>query len=575
MSTSPTGVHRHDNSPYVTKKQQPQYPIPQQYQQSTQQLNQPDYYYDERYREFEEREEQYNYQIQKMNDYIQQLQHDLDVSEHAKQGFESDYQKAAYELQLYKDQLKKLYTIYQQQTAQFETIKKKTQESNLNAEKTYEKQFEIKNDVQNLILDRDLLLNKLELGDKQYNFDVQSLTQQLNDKNAEIQDQRRRINELTESKRKADEEIASLRFTLDHQTARLEAELREKVLKLEALDKQFAEALYLKDNELVDAFDKIRILEHEVRRILDLNRSYAQELSMLARDNRFKQEEIAKVREDAKPAMPQQITVQSGGMEPRMPPAWAEKFHIKIDACLDLFERNHAKSLKQLCLNLWKTKMELKARNKQNKAMVEENSNLGKSVVVGGGTDMRVTTYFIDSFVAAITFARDAISNVVFDVFVKSVNKANNKKLNSFVLFFESLKEMQQKSSKGLWLALETYAKLRKALRHSVPILIDAKVQSGLLQKVELAMGKLLKHDMDFRNNINKWLEGTLAFTVQKKEAEAYDKNKDYLFLFRLLTVKYRIKFPLQGKTFEVDVDIETTLEHKICYALRKVVKQQ
>lgn len=42
---------------------------------------------------------------------------------------------------------------------------------------------------------------------------------------------------MTELKRKAEEEIASLRFTLDHQTARLEAELREKVLKLEALDK--------------------------------------------------------------------------------------------------------------------------------------------------------------------------------------------------------------------------------------------------------------------------------------------------------------------------------------------------
>jgi hypothetical protein len=74
--------------------------------------------------------------------------------------------------------------------------------------------------------------------------------------------------------------------------------------------------------------------------------------------------------------------------------------------------------------------------------MTEENSHLGKSVVLSGGSDMRVATYFVDSFVAAITFARDAISNVVFDVFVKSVNKANNKKLNSFVLFFESLKEM-------------------------------------------------------------------------------------------------------------------------------------
>jgi len=58
------------------------------------------------------------------------------------------------------------------------------------------------------------------------------------------------------------------------------------------------------------------------------------------------------------------------------------------------------------------------------------------------------------------------------------------------------------------------YSKLRKSLRHSVPLLIDSKVHSGLLEKVELAMGKLLKHDMDFRNNINKWLEGTLAFTI-------------------------------------------------------------
>lgn len=75
--------------------------------------------------------------------------------------------------------------------------------------------------------------------------------------------------------------------------------------------------------------------------------------------------------------------------------------------------------------------------------MIEENSSMGKSVALGsGGADFRVATYFVDSFVAAITFARDAIANVVFDVFVKSVNKANNKKLNSFVLFFESLKEM-------------------------------------------------------------------------------------------------------------------------------------
>ena len=47
-----------------------------------------------------------------------------------------------------------------------------------------------------------------------------------------------------------------------------------------------------------------------------------------------------------------------------------------------------------------------------------------------------------------------------------------------------------------------------------MPLLIDSKVTSGLLDKVELAMGKLMKHDLDFRNSVNKWLEGTLAFTI-------------------------------------------------------------
>jgi hypothetical protein len=41
-----------------------------------------------------------------------------------------------------------------------------------------------------------------------------------------------------------------------------------------------------------------------------------------------------------------------------------------------------------------------------------------------------------------------------------------------------------------------------------------------------MAIGKLLKHDMDFRDNVNKWLEGTLAFTIQKKHHEKSEKNQ-------------------------------------------------
>lgn len=40
-----------------------------------------------------------------------------------------------------------------------------------------------------------------------------------------------------------------------------------------------------------------------------------------------------------------------------------------------------------------------------------------------------------------------------------------------------------------------------------------------------MATGQLIKHDMDFRDNINKWLEGTIAFTIQKKNSEKSEKN--------------------------------------------------
>ena len=38
----------------------------------------------------------------------------------------------------------------------------------------------------------------------------------MNDKNCEIADLRRRVNDLLELKRKSEEEISALRFTIDH-----------------------------------------------------------------------------------------------------------------------------------------------------------------------------------------------------------------------------------------------------------------------------------------------------------------------------------------------------------------------
>lgn len=79
-----------------------------------------------------------------------------------------------------------------------------------------------------MTLDKELIETRLKEGDKKYHFDVQSLASQMNDKNLELSELRRKVNDLIEIKRRLEEETAALRFSLDSNKNRLEGQLREK-----------------------------------------------------------------------------------------------------------------------------------------------------------------------------------------------------------------------------------------------------------------------------------------------------------------------------------------------------------
>lgn len=68
---------------------------------------------------------------------------------------------------------------------------------------------------------------------------------------------------------------------------------------------------------------------------------------------------------------------------------------------------------------------------------------------------------------------------------------------------------------------------------------------------------------------MNKWIEGTLVYTIEQKELDKSEKNKEIMFLFRLLTIKYRILYPIRGKSFTVDADLKAVLEHKIVQSIK------
>jgi uncharacterized protein YifN (PemK superfamily) len=75
-----------------------------------------------------------------------------------------------------------------------------------------------------------------------------------------------------------------------------------------------------------------------------------------------------------------------------------------------------------------------------------------------------------------------------------------------------------------------------------------------------IAVGKLVKYDNDFRDKINKWIEGTLVFTIEQKRLDKAEKNKEIMFLFRLMTIKYRIVYPIRGKSYTIDADLKAVL---------------
>ena len=51
-------------------------------------------------------------------------------------------------------------------------------------------------------------------------------------------------------------------------------------------------------------------------------------------------------------------------------------------------------------------------------------------------------------------------------------------------------------------------------------------------------------------------------------------RKSEYLYLFRILAIKYKIKYPMStGKEYKVDSDLMTYLEDKICRSFLKIME--
>lgn len=171
---------------------------------------------------------------------------------------------------------------------------------------------------------------------------------------------------------------------------------------------------------------------------------------------------------------------------------------------------------------------------------------------------------------------------MIFELFARSISGANNKKSNSLIIFILNVREFKSTQKDVLLMAVELYMKVRTLAKRFIPNFSNifarfqaqiADQKSGPRMNSKVSLDNLLRVDEQpnsevFRDNINTWIENTLGLCIKKYNNQPNETNRDFLFLYRLLTIAYRIRYPLRGKALNPDVDLKIYLEHKICSAL-------
>lgn len=74
-----------------------------------------------------------------------------------------------------------------------------------------------------------------------------------------------------------------------------------------------------------------------------------------------------------------------------------------------------------------------------------------------------------EACVFLIAFMRRSVYEIIFNVFVRSMNTAHNRKINSLVLFIINCKELREIRWRGILLILDVYCKFINMIKKFMP----------------------------------------------------------------------------------------------------------
>ncbi|CAD8150450.1 unnamed protein product [Paramecium pentaurelia] len=177
----------------------------------------------------------------------------------------------------------------------------------------------------------------------------------------------------------------------------------------------------------------------------------------------------------------------------------------------------------------------------------------------------------LDGILALMHYMRESIADIIFEIFVRSANQAFNRKQSSAILFSINTKELKNRNVRGFLIVLYLYRKMKKFIKIYFPYYGKLILNDHMAR---IALGEDEYHLSERRDNTNLWLEECLAkLSVQKRKSDKNnEEDAEYQNLFRLLSLRYRCKYPMKGnEEMRVDLDIRVRLENKICSSLLKI----
>ncbi|KAL4450525.1 hypothetical protein ABPG74_019423 [Tetrahymena malaccensis] len=536
-------------------------------------------------RDYQEKCEQYQFQLNKLREFTREQDNIIsskmsliDTIQSEVNLLRAEYDKVFNDLLQYKDTLRKFYTLYMDQEQFINDLKLNNTDLIIGIDRQGTKNIELMDEVKNLLSDKEMLRFRMQEFQKKQDFDIESIKKQMQQRDEDVSNIRKKLNEVIEAKRRVEEDKEKDHFEIEHLKNRVNQEQKEKEVKIIQFERAMQKEQEEKAKIINELNQKVHDLQIENNKLLDDSKIYVKELQNLTRELKNKEFDYSRLK-DQSYNMTKQLdfnSTQTAEMIRKALKDFAlrhEKSHLDkrkiplmIDKFMDVMQENNNRQAKVLAMNLWKIKFMLRQKERQIKEMTKD-ENEAESI----SSNFRNHSIFLAELgMKAMEYIRLQVAQLSYQVFDTVLTTCNRQKINSLILFVNEVKKMR--SWTALKISLDAYYLIKQNLIVFLKQIRNLQKLTSLERKLEINTGEMSNFKVEIRDNMNQLIQKLIKEANDSRDRDRFDENSNVCFLYKLLAIKKKSKTPQDNKIMKFDEDLLIVLDDKICSALRQEV---